>query len=187
MTRIRFIGSFASGKPLSPFGLPVVGSNINQQRTRARMFYRTFSFIACLTRFTYTDANVILVWIISDILKLKMARLDLQKLGAFVAPPEKKWFLGLLATSVGLGFISGLAHAHAMSEAMSHPAESNQWPLIDHGNTYYITDMQNTILSIVEPAWMIVQISFFFYALFILLPRISRRMKSANKSVKDIC
>ncbi len=100
---------------------------------------------------------------------------------------QKKWFLGLLASSVGLGIISGLAHAHALSEATSHSVESNQWPLIDRGNTYYINGHADTILSIVEPAWMIVQISFFFYAFCILLPRISNRMKSSNKSVKDMC
>jgi hypothetical protein len=36
MTRIRFIGSFASGKPLSPGGLPVVGRNIIHARRVAR-------------------------------------------------------------------------------------------------------------------------------------------------------
>ena len=31
MTRIRFIGSFASGKPLSPIGLPVVTEHSKAQ------------------------------------------------------------------------------------------------------------------------------------------------------------
>jgi hypothetical protein len=116
-----------------------------------------------------------------------MARINLQKLSLFVTPTEKRRVLALFATTIVFSLGSALISAYARSRATDTPIDSNQWPMVDHGKTLYITGFQNAILLVTVPVWIFSFLLLFGFILFVLFPRIDKRLKAANKTVKDFC